>query len=69
MFVRLTCDLILWCELLFRPRDSLEAEILFLRRQLALYRERGGMLPSSCRPSVAVIHKAPDRYSLVFVRQ
>lgn len=26
---------------MLRPRESLEAEILFLRRQLALYRERG----------------------------
>jgi len=41
MIVRLTWDLILWCGLLIRPRESLEAEILFLRRQLALYRERG----------------------------
>ena len=40
MMVRLTWDLILWCGLLLRPRESLEAEILFLRRQLALYRER-----------------------------
>ena len=39
--VRLTWDLVLWCGLLLRPRESLEAEILFLRRQLALYRERG----------------------------
>ncbi len=41
MIVRLTWDRILWCGLLIRPRESLEAEILFLRRQLALYRERG----------------------------
>jgi len=41
MILRLTWDLILWCGLMFRPRESLEAEILFLRRQLALYRERG----------------------------
>jgi hypothetical protein len=26
---------------MLRPRESLEAEILFLRRQLALYQERG----------------------------
>jgi putative transposase len=39
--VRLVWDLIQWCGLFFRPRESLEAEILFLRRQLALYRERG----------------------------
>lgn len=41
MIVRLTWDLILWCALMLRPRESSEAEILFLRRQLALYRERG----------------------------
>lgn len=41
MIVRLTWDLILWCGLLMRPRDSVEVENLFLRRQLALYRERG----------------------------
>jgi hypothetical protein len=40
MIVRLTWDLILWCGLLLQPHESLEAEILFLRRQLALYRER-----------------------------
>jgi putative transposase len=39
--VRLAWDLIQWCGLLLRPRESLEAEILFLRRQLAMYRERG----------------------------
>ncbi|MDY6947696.1 MAG: integrase core domain-containing protein [Pseudomonadota bacterium] len=41
IIVRLAWNLIPWCGLLFRPRESLEAEILFLRRQLALYRERG----------------------------
>ena len=41
MIVRLTWDLLQWCGLLLRPRKSLEAEILFLRRQLAMYRERG----------------------------
>jgi hypothetical protein len=41
IIVRLGWDLIQWGGLLFRPRESLEAEILFLRRQLALYRERG----------------------------
>ena len=39
--VRLVWDLIQWCRLLLRPRESLEAENLFLRRQLALYQERG----------------------------
>jgi len=32
MIVRLTWDLLLWCGLLLRPRESLEAEVLFLRR-------------------------------------
>jgi putative transposase len=41
MIVRLAWDLCQWCGLVLRPRESLEAEILFLRRQLALYRERG----------------------------
>jgi hypothetical protein len=41
MIVRLAWDLLQWCGLILRPRESLEAEILFLRRQLALYRERG----------------------------
>ena len=41
MVVRVLTDLLSWCGLLFRPRKSLGAEILFLRRQLALYVERG----------------------------
>src|SRR5882762_11257779 len=38
---RVASDLIRWFGLLFQPRTSLEAEILFLRRQLSLYVERG----------------------------
>jgi putative transposase len=38
--VRLAWDTLQWCGLLLRPRESLEAEILFPRRRLALYRER-----------------------------
>ena len=34
-------DLVAWLGLIWRPRKSLEAEILFLRRQLAVYTERG----------------------------
>lgn len=41
IIVRLAWDLAQWCGLVLRPRKSLEAENLFLRRQLALYRERG----------------------------
>jgi putative transposase len=38
---RILFDLIEGIGLVFRPRRSLEAEVLFLRRQLALYVERG----------------------------
>ena len=38
---RAVSELIGWCELSLRSRRSLQAEILFLRRQLALYAERG----------------------------
>jgi putative transposase len=41
IIIRLAWDLLQWGGLLLRPRESLEAENLFLRRQLALYRERG----------------------------
>jgi hypothetical protein len=39
--VRVLADLIEGIGLAFRQRKSLEAEVLFLRRQLALYMERG----------------------------
>jgi putative transposase len=54
MIVRLAWDLLQWCGLLFRPRKSLEAEILFLRRQLALYRERG-VKPRRVDPATRVM--------------
>jgi putative transposase len=37
----ITVAAVAWIGLAIRPRKSLEAEILFLRRQLALYVERG----------------------------
>ena len=40
--VRVVSDLIGWFGLTLLPRRSLEVEILLLRRQLALYVERGG---------------------------
>jgi hypothetical protein len=52
MVVHVLTDLLSWCGLLFRPRKSLGAEILFLRRQLALYVERGeklAMKAANCR--------------------
>jgi hypothetical protein len=39
--VRVVTDLIGWVALAFQSRQSLQAEVLFLRRQLALYVERG----------------------------
>jgi hypothetical protein len=43
IILRLVWDLLQWCALMLRSRESLEAEILFLRRQLAMYQERGVM--------------------------
>jgi putative transposase len=39
--VQVITDLIGWVALAFRSRRSLQSEVLFLRRQLALYVERG----------------------------
>src|SRR5256885_17100477 len=39
--VRVVTDRVGWVALAFRSRQSLDAEVLFLRRQLALYVERG----------------------------
>lgn len=41
IIIGVVTDLIAWVGLAVRPRRSLEAEILFLRRQLAQYVERG----------------------------
>jgi hypothetical protein len=40
IIVRILSDLLRLCMLFFRSRKSLQAETLFLRRQLALYVER-----------------------------
>jgi putative transposase len=39
--VQVMTDMIGWVALAFRSRRSLQAEVLFLRRQLARYMERG----------------------------
>ena len=39
--LRVVADLVGWFALAFQSRRSLQAEVLFLRRQLALYVERG----------------------------
>ena len=57
---------------MLRPRESLEAEILFLRRQLALYRERGSKprrVDAATRLSLALLSRCFDwRSALVVVR-
>jgi len=65
-------DLIGWVGLAIRPRKSLEAEILFLRRQLALYIERGikpRRLDPVTRLSLAILSRFFNwRDTLVVVR-
>ena len=41
ILVQLAADMIRWCGLVLRSQRSVEAENLFLLRQLALYKERG----------------------------
>src|SRR5450631_595771 len=41
ILVQLAADAVRWCGLALRSQRSIEAENLFLRRQLALYVERG----------------------------
>ena len=65
-------DPIMWFGLVLRPRKSLEAEILFLRRQLALYVERGvrpRRIDAATRVSLARLSRLFDwRSALVVVR-
>jgi hypothetical protein len=70
--VRVLSELISWCGLVLRPRRSLEAEILFLRRQLALYVERGvkpRRIDSATRMSLAFLSRwFAWRSALIVVR-
>ena len=65
-------DLVGWFGLMLRSRRSLEAEILFLRRQLALYVERGvkpRRVDAATRVSLALLSRLFDwRSALVVVR-
>jgi hypothetical protein len=45
ILVHLSADAVRWCGLVLQSQRSMEAENLFLRRQLALYVERGVELP------------------------
>jgi putative transposase len=70
--VRLVEDALRWLGLLCRSPKSLEAENLFLRRQLALYIERGvkpRRLDVATRVSLVVLSKLFDwRNALVVVQ-
>jgi hypothetical protein len=70
--LRLIEDALRWVVLLFRSNDSVQAENLFLRRQLALYIERGvrplGIDPAT-RVSLAVLARLFDWRSALVVVQ
>jgi putative transposase len=70
--LRVMSDLVGWFGLMLRSRRSLEAEILFLRRQLALYVERGvkpRRVEAATRVSLALLSRLFDwRSALVVVR-
>jgi transposase InsO family protein len=70
--VRVVADLVEWVALAFRSRQSLDAEVLFLRRQLALYVERGvkrRRIDAATRVSLALLSRLfAWRSALVVVR-
>ena len=70
--LQLLADALRFVALTFRPSSTLQAEILFLRRQLALYQERG-VKPRrpdvATRLSLALLSRLVDwRASLIVVR-
>jgi hypothetical protein len=70
--VRVVTDLVGWVALAFQSRQSLHAEVLFLRRQLALYVERGikpRRIDPVTRISLAILSRFCNwRDALVVVR-
>src|SRR5271155_3086832 len=72
ILVQLAADAVRWCGLVLRSRRSVKAENLFLRRQLALYVERGvkpRRIDSITRISLAILSRFFDwRDALVVVR-
>lgn len=68
----LSADAVRWCGLVLRSQRSIEAENLFLRRQLALYVERGvkpRRMDTVTRISLAFLSRFFDwREALVVVR-
>ena len=72
ILVQLAADLVRWCGLALRSPRSIEAENLFLCRQLALYRERGvkaRRIDPATRLALALLARLFDwRDALVVVR-
>jgi hypothetical protein len=72
IIVRLLADLVGLSALSLRPRRSIEAENLFLRRELALFKERGirpRRVDAATRLSLALLSRLFDwRDALVVVR-
>jgi len=72
ILVQLTAEAVRWCGLVLRSQRSIEVENLFLRRQLALYMERGvkpRRMDSATRIALALLARLFDwRDALVVVR-
>ena len=72
IFLRLLADAVALAALVFRPRLATSAEILVLRRQLALFRERGvkpRRIDAATRISLAALSRLCDwRACLTLVR-
>jgi putative transposase len=72
ILVQLAAEAVRWCGLVLRSQRSIEVENLFLRRQLALYRERGvkpRRMDSATRIALALLSRLFDwRDALVVVR-
>jgi putative transposase len=72
ILVQLFADAIRWCGLVLRSPRSVEAENLFLRRQLALYKERGvkaRRIDPATRIALALLSRLFEwRDALVLVR-
>jgi putative transposase len=72
ILIQLVADAVRWCGLMPRSQRSIEAESLFLRRQLALYVERGvkpRRIDSVTRVAPAFLSRFfPWRDALVVVR-
>src|SRR5450631_3249330 len=70
--VHLLADAVRFSVLLFRSKQSVQAENLFLRRQLALYKERGVQprrIDAATRISLAILARLCEWRDALFVVQ